>query len=182
MAAWIQTYTGQVFQPLSPKPETINITDIAHALSMICRFNGHTRRFYSVAEHCVVMSQMVPPQYSLDALMHDAAEAYIADVARPIKPLLGGYKAIEDSLLAAIYHKYSLTLSDKAKDAIEVSDLRMLMTERQQLMSIHAPEWESLKDIEPYEIELQCWSPEEAEYQFYARFLSIIIGRCDDGQ
>jgi uncharacterized protein len=82
---WIQTYTGKQFWPLSPLPEDIVIEDIAHALSMQCRFGGHVRTFYSVAQHSVHVSLLVEPQYALWGLLHDAAEAYLVDLPRPIK-------------------------------------------------------------------------------------------------
>ena len=83
--AWIQTYTGGKFHLLAPRQEEINIVDIAHALSMMCRFTGHVRRFYSVSEHSWHASYLVPKQDALWALLHDASEAYMADMNRPLK-------------------------------------------------------------------------------------------------
>src|SRR5271165_7548492 len=82
---WIQTYTGRVMYPLDPRPEEINIIDIAHALSNLCRFTGHVRTFYSVAEHSVRVSQHCDPKDALWGLLHDASEAYLADMSRPMK-------------------------------------------------------------------------------------------------
>jgi len=86
--SWILTYTGKRFDTLNPKPEDICIEDIAHALSMICRFGGHCRQFYSVAQHCLLVSCNLPVEAELWGLMHDAAEAYVGDVVTPIKRLL----------------------------------------------------------------------------------------------
>jgi len=171
--SWIQTYTGEAFSPLAPETKTIHILDIAHALSMICRFNGHCRKFYSVAEHCVRMSEEIAPSVALHALMHDAAEAYISDVARPIKPLLGGYKGIEAGLMTAINLRFGLKYEVGDEQAIKTADLRMLATERLQLMTLHAPKWDSLDGILPYDIELSCWTPSMAEGMFLDRFKEL---------
>jgi hypothetical protein len=82
---WMQTFTGRAFYPLDPRPEDIDPVDIAHALSLICRYGGHSSRFYSVAEHCVLMSHAVAPEHALWALLHDATEAYLGDMIRPLK-------------------------------------------------------------------------------------------------
>ena len=82
---WIQTFTGRAFYVLDPRPEDVDIEDIAHALSMQCRFAGHCREFYSVAQHSVTASWLVPPEDALWGLLHDAAEAYVVDLPRPIK-------------------------------------------------------------------------------------------------
>ena len=78
--SWLQTYTGIQFWPLDPRPEEIDIQDIAHALSLLCRFNGHCQRFYSVAEHSVHVSTILAPEFGLWGLLHDAAEAYLSDI------------------------------------------------------------------------------------------------------
>jgi len=80
---WIQTYTGKRFWPLDPRPEDVDILDIAHSLSLLCRFTGHTSSFYSVSQHSILVAQEVPKRLRLWALFHDAAEAYIGDIARP---------------------------------------------------------------------------------------------------
>lgn len=81
----MQTYSGKAFYPRDPRADEICIEDIAHALSMICRYNGHCLEFYSVAQHSVMVSNLCPPSQSLEGLMHDAAEAYLGDMIRPLK-------------------------------------------------------------------------------------------------
>jgi len=171
--AWIQTYTGKAFKPFEPTPEMIDLRDIAHALSMICRFNGHCRQFYSVAEHCVRMSEEVRPIVAIHALLHDAAEAYVSDVARPIKPHLPMFKAIEGKVMDVIYEHFNLQIDPAIEAEIKCADLGMLATERSQLMAIKAPEWDSLKGVPPYKITLECWSPDKAEACFLGRFLEL---------
>lgn len=88
----IQTYTGIAFDLAEPRPDMFSIIDIAHALSNICRFTGHTRHFYSVAHHSLIASHMVrKPHYQLEGLMHDAAEAYYGDMSTPLKKTLAGF-------------------------------------------------------------------------------------------
>lgn len=172
--SWILTYRGHAVDPLHPDPSTIDIGDIAHALSMNCRFNGHCRKFYSVAEHCVLMSQMVDPRFAMFALMHDAAEAYLTDVPRPIKPHLGDYRGIEDRLLDTICHRFAITLSADHMEAIKEGDLRMLAAERSQIMPPHPGEWECLRGIEEYPIVIEGWSPGEAKQRFANRYLDLL--------
>ncbi len=104
----IQTVHGHSIDPMNILPTDINIHDIAHALSMQCRYNGHLRRFYSVAEHCVLVSQMVPKKDQLWGLLHDAAEAYIGDIITPVKVKLNDYIDMEEAIMAQIAAKYGL--------------------------------------------------------------------------
>lgn len=85
---WMQTYTGRKFWPLNPRAEEVYIEDIAHSLALSCRFNGHCKVFYSIAQHSVLVSQIVKPTQQLIALLHDSAEAYLGDIIRPIKRFL----------------------------------------------------------------------------------------------
>lgn len=105
------TYTGTMFDPLNPKPDQIDSRDIAHALSMLCRANGHFKTFYSVGQHCVnCMQEAAAKGYSrkvqLACLLHDASEAYLSDVTRPVKHELPQYLEIEKPLQEAIWNKY----------------------------------------------------------------------------
>jgi hypothetical protein len=128
---WIQTYSGIQFWPLDPREEDILIEDIAHALSMQCRFGGHCHRFYSVAEHCCHVSDRCP-EFPLWGLLHDAAEAYLTDVIRPIKPYLTEYKGIEDHLMYHIANRFGL--EHDMPYNVKVADLRILTTEVGQLL------------------------------------------------
>src|SRR5690349_19702773 len=110
--SWMQTFTGRRFYPLDPKVEDIDPTDIAHALSLICRYGGHVTRFYSVAEHCVLLSHAVSPENALWALLHDATEAYVGDMVRPLKQHMPAYRDVEDRLMLVIADRFGLPIRD----------------------------------------------------------------------
>lgn len=136
--AWILTFTGRRFYPFSPRSEDVCLEDIAHALSMKCRYQGHTRWFYSVAEHSVgVMlgakqaGAQLPEQ--LQALLHDAAEAYLPDVPSPVKPHLNGFKEVELRVEDAIAEALGLLTLHKTPLITEM-DERIRIDEAQTLM------------------------------------------------
>lgn len=129
----LRTFTGMVINVFDPKPEDICIEDIAHALSNICRFNGHSAKFYSVAEHCIRCADAIEnPRNRMAALMHDAAEAYIGDVPTPIKRMLSDVYKYEYRLMEVIAEKfgfkYPLCLE------VEAIDRAMLHKEWKELM------------------------------------------------
>ena len=128
--AWFCTWSGKKLFVLDPKPEDICIEDIAGALSNLCRFNGHCDVFYSVAQHCIEVSYQVPKEWSLGGLLHDAAEAYLGDMIRPIKQVLPEFKELEKRWEKAIETAFDLQLTDEARAAIKEADSRMLLTER----------------------------------------------------
>lgn len=115
----IRTYTGKLVDVFNITPESIDIVDIAHALSNQCRFGGHTQAFYSVAQHCLSVVKRVPKEQWLAALMHDAAEAYLVDLPTPIKRHMEQYEVVENGLLQAIADKFGFQfpLSQEVKDA-----------------------------------------------------------------
>lgn len=104
----IRTFTGKYINPVEPDPALICIEDIAHALSMQPRFGGHLPIFYSVAEHSIAVARLVKPALRLTALLHDASEAYLIDVPRPVKEQLTNYKEIEDRLMRVIAEKFGI--------------------------------------------------------------------------
>lgn len=166
---WMQTYTGRQFWPLDPRPDEIAIEDIAHALANTCRYNGHCNTFYSVAEHCVILSGFAAPENKLCALLHDAAEAYLADVPRPVKKYLPGYSLIEATLDAVIATKFSLPWPwpQEIKDL----DNRILADERDQLMATPPADWGL--PLPPLNAFLPCWEPDEAEQVFLHTFRNL---------
>src|SRR3989344_3806442 len=114
---WMQTFTGRRFYPLDPRPEDVCVEDIAHALSLVCRFGGHVRFHYSVAQHSLYVSNHVDDhgaggQDVLIALLHDAAEAYIGDVVWPLKQAteMLGYRVVEERVERAVFERFGLPL------------------------------------------------------------------------
>lgn len=130
---WIQTYSGGCFWPLDPRPSEVQITDIAHALSMQCRYAGHVERFYSVAEHSVLVSHAVPAEHALWSLLHDAAEAYSADIPRPLKRYLRDWKSLEARIMRAVCERFGLNVNEP--DCVSQADLAITSDERAALMA-----------------------------------------------
>ena len=174
---WIQTVTGKQFWPFDPRPEDIDIEDIAHALSMQCRFAGHCIRFYSVAEHSVLLSETLSRKRdALWALLHDASEAYLVDIPRPIKPYLFGYYEAEEALMKAIAIKFDL--EDNIPEIVKQRDYQILFSEAEQNMSKPPASWTDYGKIEPLDVKLQYWSPEEAKKKFLDRYYQLrSVGR-----
>ncbi len=199
---WIQTATGRQFYPLDPRPEDVCIEDIAHALSNVCRFAGHSAWHYSVAQHCVLASEYAPPEYAIAALLHDAAEAYMGDIARPWKRFLyvkfdidhgGGitenvvqkFKDAESQLLDVILTELDTeTPYDEAVwKAVAEIDMRMLATEARDLMSPLAGDgWgntfqkapcEARYAFNPYPAKIGKWTPEMAKIHFLSRYREL---------
>lgn len=133
------TFTGRTFSPLAPKAADIAIEDIAHALSHLCRFGGHVRSFYSVAQHSVLVSRAVPPQYALWALLHDASEAYIVDVPTPLKTTaaMQGYRAVEAVMQRTIYQRFGLVGDEP--ESVHAADRALLILEAEALFTPPAP-------------------------------------------
>ncbi len=133
---YIRTHSGIKFWPLNPRAMDVDINDIAHALANNCRYTGHTSKFYSVAEHSVHVSKLVADEFALAGLLHDAAEAYIADIAKPIKPYFSNYSEIEDALTETIYKRYEVPF-DSIPYQVKAADVYMLEAEMSQLMPGH---------------------------------------------
>lgn len=174
--SWIQTFTGLRFDLLDPQPDQICIEDIAHALSQLCRFTGHTMYFYSVAQHSLLVSQLVKPTLALVALLHDAPEAYIGDVSSPLKALLPDYKKIEYGIWLAIANKFDLphVLPDEVKHA----DLVALMTERRDMMRPSHHFWaRSLEAIAPRGEPTSPLRAQDAEWSFRRRAAILLRAR-----
>jgi uncharacterized protein len=141
---WMQTYSGRRFWPLDPRPEEIDIVDIAHALSIINRFTGHTRQPYCVAQHSFLAGINVSPQDALWALLHHASEAYISDMSRVIKymPEMEPYRKAESKIMDCVCDRFGL--SRKMPDSVEKIYEILLATEARDLFVALDPEWGSL--------------------------------------
>lgn len=163
----IQCRSGLYFDFLNPHQSNILVQDIAHALSMQCRFNGHTAHFYSVAEHSVHCSHIVPPEDAFVALMHDAAEAYIGDVAKPLKNILPDYKEVEERVERALFQQ--LGIQYPFPDSVKIADVEMLKLEQQYAMH-STDQWHDTYQVEIPNVFLRFWSPTEARDQFLLRY------------
>lgn len=176
---WIQTASGRMFDLLEPDPDLFDIEEIAHSLSQLCRFTGHTRWFMSVAQHSVIVSLLVPSEHAFAGLMHDASEAYVGDVARPLKRLLPDYMAIEDKILGAIGQRYGFSLP--LPPEVKVADNISLLWERRDLMAPPPKEWaeEKVLALVPQEV-LRPMAPLQAQQYFMDRFTSLAARRQED--
>jgi uncharacterized protein len=165
----IQTYTGSYFDFTDPENSEIDIRDIAHGLANLCRFTGHTREFYSVAQHSVLMAVAVGGEHGFKALMHDAHEAYVGDMASPLKALVPGFKEIEKRIEAAVLGRFGISLP--LPPVIKESDLRMLLTEQQALMTPPFNHWAARSVTTPYpDLVIRPWSTVDAERRFLLLF------------
>lgn len=190
---WMQTYTGLRFYVMDPRPEDVTIEDIAHALALQCRYNGHCRDFYSVAQHSVLVSHVVEQaerekflaspmtlverqryaQLIITALLHDASEAYLGDMVRPLKRHQPSYKRAEVAVDLAILRRMRLPLEDFAGvELIKQADNILLATERRDLMT-HELDWDAEELLAPLEERIEPLSPEDAEQMFLGRFRSL---------
>lgn len=168
--AWIQTATGLKYPLLNPQPSDFNIRDIARALSHVCRFSGHCTEFYSVAQHSFLCSLMVDLPHRLDALMHDASEAYLGDVSRPLKhsPVMAGYRELEILTEQRIAEQFGLNFP--FPPCVKEVDNRMLMTERRDLLGITHDGWQMDINTRPFDFTIEAWSCEKAEAEFLHRY------------
>lgn len=184
--SWIITHTGVHFDPLNATVDTVVLEDIAHALSHICRFNGHTKYFYSVAEHSVHVSKLVSERYAKEALLHDATEAYLMDVCTPLKrrmcfidqqkEMAYPYSWYENKLREVIFKRFNLdSFGGHISKRVDEMDKRILATEYIQLVNEELPEsFDGIRPIATYTFGL--WSPAEAKQVFLqqAKRLNIV--------
>jgi hypothetical protein len=174
---WLQTYTGAKFYPMDPRPEEIRILDIAHALSQLVRFAGHVRFPYTVAQHSVLASKRAARENKLWALLHDATEAYLVDLPRPVKHSMGmeTYRQAEHDLMMTICQRFGLCYDEPAE--IKEVDFRLCSTEARDLLGPIHPDWTHL---EPYDERIYAWSMDSAKASFITQF--ALLGRPEDVQ
>ncbi|MGV0949295.1 MAG: hypothetical protein ACOYB3_01390 [Azonexus sp.] len=174
---WFQTFTGVKFYPLTCTAGDIRIEDIAHASANYCRYGGHTRFFYSVAQHvCLCHDHMPhgstgrPRMLRLQALLHDGTEGYLGDVVKPLKVLLKDYQRIERRLERIIMARYGLPPTIQSE--IKVADLEALATEKRDLL-YDGPIWDATKGVTPWGETIVPWQPAVAKEQFLSRFYGL---------
>lgn len=177
--SWFTLASGRRFRPFDPRPEDIEIEDIAIALSNICRFSGHCHRFYSVAEHSVHCSEVVPPEFAFAALMHDTTEAYVGDMIRPIKKFDPIFSDIEEGVWNAICQKYRLPL--ELPSIVKWADDAVLKAEARDLLSpFGEPKFDQIVAEAPEGLHIfsldrgiEPWSSNEAHSRFLQRFYEL---------
>jgi len=169
---WLQTFSGGQFWPMDPRPAEVAIDDIAHALSNLCRFAGHCLEFYSVAQHSVLVSYYVPREHAFQSLLHDAAEAYLADIPRPVKLELPEYRALEKRVQAVIYRRFRLPAEEPP--CIKAADDRVLAQEHRDLMVVTPYDWGRLDGLEPLPWRVVPQSPRNAYGGFLIRFAELV--------
>lgn len=166
---WFQTFTGLRFYPKFPTREMFRIEDIAKSLSQICRFNGHIRTTYSVAQHSLHVSSMLPERLKFQGLMHDAAEAYLGDVVKPLKELLPDYRTLERNVWHVIARKFGVP--ERLDRAVKEADLTALATERRDLyIHPYTFQWRISEDAIPATGILVPLTAAAAEAAFLAEF------------
>jgi 5'-deoxynucleotidase YfbR-like HD superfamily hydrolase len=174
--SWIQTYKGGKFNFENLESNEIDIEDIAHALSMLCRYNGHVKRFYSVAEHSIHVSNVVSNEAKLYGLLHDATEAYISDIPRPFKLYFEELKKYEQVVEKIVLRKLDINLDlidINIINEVKEADTKMLITERKAILEPAKDKrvWARWEDIKPYDnVKIKCYLPEEAEKLFLQRY------------
>lgn len=179
---WLQTCTGRQFFPMAPKLDDIVLEDIAHALAYQNRWAGHTRHPFSIAQHSVLASRLVPPADALWALLHDASEAYLGDVPRLVKrlPAMSMYRTIEAVLQTTIYQRFGLLGEEPA--TVKEADLLMMVAEAQDLLPTLHPGWpEAIRRRTAKRPEWRitdCWSATKARSEFLRRFEQLEAARA----
>ena len=180
---WIQTFTGRRFSVSRADPAEVCIEDIINALSKICRFAGNCSIFYSVAEHSVRVARRLPPHLQLAGLLHDASEAYLSDVPKPVKdlPEMEGYMVVEADVMRAIEHRFGLPQLSLESDEIKQADREMVSIEARCLMHPLRPDWPL--PYTPGVLELMDfqstggWTPPEAADRMRT-FFNLLHGPC----
>jgi hypothetical protein len=166
---WILTSTGKRFDLFEPDADMIDPRDISHSLAHLCRFNGHTLEFYSVAQHSCIVAELVPEEYKLAALLHDATEAYLGDMTRPVKQWMPDYLGFEDILWASVCERFNLALDLPV--CVRQADMIALATERRDLMQPEAAIWDCLVGIEPMVETIRPWPAAEARLTYHQRLM-----------
>ena len=172
--AFITTQSGRAFRPFDPKPADIDLGDIAHALANKCRWNGHTNRFFSVAQHSVLVARYtIAPADRLWGLLHDAGEAYLPDVPSPIKRFCPELIEAENRILEAVAAAFDLPPMMPA--TVHHSDMVVRSAEARDLMGLDVtlPPW---NEFPPFGDGIVALPPDAAERLFFDTFFKLTKG------
>lgn len=164
--------SGRYFSFEHPERTPIRIEDIAHGLSNLCRFTGQCKRFYSVAQHAVLVSHIVPKSLAFQALHHDDAEAVMGDMSSPLKKMVPQYKELETRIEASIWRSFGLP--EQLAPQVKMADLIALRTEQRDLMHIEGGEWAQLGGIDPWPEKIVPLPPDQACAQYLQRHWELL--------
>jgi hypothetical protein len=175
---WIGTYSGVQFYPLDPRIEEVRIEDIAHALANQCRFLGHCSEFYSVAQHSVLVSRHCSRLNRAWGLLHDAAEAYLPDMPRPLKqlPEFKWYRDLEATIQEVIAQRFGLEWPEPTE--VKQIDTAILLDEGRAIMPKSFERWNCVGG-ESLDMTIFPWSPRRAEDEFMLAFADVILPRTN---
>jgi uncharacterized protein len=163
----IMLRSGAWFDFCAPASSNFTIEDIAHGLANICRYSGQCTNFYSVAEHSIFVSE-IAKSFEFEALLHDAAEAFIGDITRPLKQMLPEYKKLEASVQRAILDRFDVL--GPIPPQVKQADLRVLAAEQRQIMPEGTAGWVRGRKVEPAPITVRHLPPKDAKRLFLERF------------
>ena len=169
---YVSTYLGNRFYLSRPHIDDVAIEDIAHGLAYQCRFNGQTREFYSVAQHSVMVMNLVPEEHRLAALLHDAAEAYLGDMVKPLKNLFPAFSVIEAQVMAIIGQRFEVELV-QLHASVKWADLVALATEKRDLMPNSTEPWAYLGGVAPVPTSIWPMPPKQAKEAFLEAFSKL---------
>lgn len=171
----ITTRSGRQVSLHAPRPDQIDIGDIAHGLAYQCRFNGQVSRFYSVAQHSILVASILPDHLKLAGLLHDAAEAYLGDIVQPLKQFLPEFERIERRFMAVIGDRLGIKLDHHPE--VKHADLVALATEKRDLLPREKSDWDVLEGIQPLSRLILPMTPVEAEDAFLKTFMALLAAR-----
>ena len=169
---YVSTFLGNRFFLTSPHIDDVAIEDIAHGLAYQCRFNGQTSAFYSVAQHSLMVMSLVPEPLHFHALLHDAAEAYLGDMVKPLKQLFPEFSVIESRVMDIIGQRFAIDLS-RLDPAIKRADMVALATEKRDLMPYSTEAWSYLEGIDALPDIIEPMGPQAAKEAFLQAFRSL---------
>lgn len=172
---WIMTFTGKKFYPTNPDSDLINIVDIAHALSNICRYAGHSKFFYSVGQHSILLAEYVKKiglskEHQLAALTHDSSEAYLVDIPKPVKHCFKGYAEAEDKVSDAVAQKFGF--SPDLFLEVKPYDVSILLDEVAVLYDAPRSVWNV--NAEPLGVKIESWTSEFTKQKFLQTYKDIV--------
>lgn len=172
---WIQTYSGKKFDLIRPDAQLVDVEDIAHALSHVCRFNGHLKSFYSVGQHSVHVAEHLTdldPRIQLQGLLHDAAEAYVGDMVRPLKMTMPLFAGIEERIWEKICERFDF--HDELHPRVKQADDAMLVSEARDLMTVdRLDEWGINTQSSTVVERIIPWGPGEARARFLEAYYAL---------